>query len=1224
MKNTIIQWNCRGLRANYDELQLLLNDYDPAVVCLQETYLKEPNNVTFRNYNLFNTFAVGDGRGTGGVAIIINNKCPSSQIHLKTNIQAVAVSVTLHRTISICSIYIPPRSKIVEKDLDEIVNQLPTPFLLLGDFNGHNFIWGSDDVNDKGRIIENFINKNNLCLYNNKTPTYLHPATGTYTSLDLSICYPTLLLDYEWKVHDDLCGSDHFPIFLNNIAPQLEEPITRWKLTKADWPSFKALCETEINDTILQADDPIDRFTTTLHQLAIKTIPRTSIKSKKKKKPWFNDDCKTSIQKRKQALRQFNARPLHQNLENFRIFRAKARRTIRESKRKSWKQYVSRLNSRTSIKKVWDMVRKIQGKGKSTSVNHLKKNNDNITSKKDIANTLADSFSKNSSSENYTSKFRNIKNQQEKQKLKFTSDNTENYNSEFLLSELTDALSKAHDTSPGPDDIHYQLLKHLPTSTLLILLEIFNNIWKTGNIPKSWKEATVIPIPKPDKDHTDPTNYRPIALTSCICKTMERMINDRLTWFLEANNIIKDYQSGFRRHRSTNDHLVRLETFIREAFIKKEHLVTIFFDLEKAYDTTWKYGIMKNIHDIGLKGRLPLFIQNFLNDREFKVKVGSTLSELHKQEQGVPQGSILSVTLFSIKINDIVKNINPGDDCSLYVDDFLICYRSKNMHTIERQLQQNLNNIQDWASKNGFKFSKSKTVCMHFCQLRKAHDDPVLTLDGTPIPVVEETKFLGVIFDKKLTFIPHIKKLKAKCQKALNLLRVVAHTDWGADRKVLLHLYRTIVRSKLDYGSIVYGSARESYLKTLDTIHHQGIRLALGAFRTSPADSLLVEANEPSLNDRREKLSLQFALKLKSNRSNPTYNTVFRPNYFTLFQNKPNAIPTFGIRIAPTLNSAGIKVRNIQSNSILNIPPWTIKQPKVLFTLTTDKKETTDSSIFRTKFQELSSEYPDFQHIYTDGSKDGPNVASACVSQNHTRKCRLPDNASIFTAEIQAINMALDYIKDANLSKVLIFSDSLSVLQSINNCKLDNPLVQDILLRFHNLSSKHIILCWLPSHTGIKGNEKADLAAKSALLLPPSNFKLPYTDFKPVINKYLFNKWQSVWDTAVHNKLHSIKPILSEWRPAYRMDRKEEVVLTRLRIGHSYATHSYLLKGEEQPMCIPCDTPFTIKHVLLYCVDFENARNRYYRVSTLKELFESVEISNIFLYLKEIGLYTKL
>ena len=110
------------------------------------------------------------------------------------------------------------------------------------------------------------------------------------------------------------------------------------------------------------------------------------------------------------------------------------------------------------------------------------------------------------------------------------------------------------------------------------------------------------------------------------------------------------------------------------------------------------------------------------------------------------------------------------------------------MNTIKRRLQLNLNKIQKWATENGFKFSKSKTVCMHFCRLRKAHNDPVLTLDGTPIPVVEENKFLVVDFDRNLLFIPHIKQLKAKCQKSLNLLRVVVHTDWGADRKVLLNL----------------------------------------------------------------------------------------------------------------------------------------------------------------------------------------------------------------------------------------------------------------------------------------------------------------------------------------------------------------------------------------------------------------------------------------------------
>ena len=188
---------------------------------------------------------------------------------------------------------------------------------------------------------------------------------------------------------------------------------------------------------------------------------------------------------------------------------------------------------------------------------------------------------------------KNIKQQKEKRNLKFSSDNSETYNQPFSLSELKDALSKAHDSSPSPDDIHYQFLKHLPDTSLSVLLKTFNDIWETGSVPKSWKEATIVPIPKPGKDNTNPNNYRPIALTSCICKTLESMINERLVWYIEKNNIITEFQSDFRHQRSTNDHLVRVETFIREAFIKKEHLVAVIFDLEKAYDTTWKYGIIE-------------------------------------------------------------------------------------------------------------------------------------------------------------------------------------------------------------------------------------------------------------------------------------------------------------------------------------------------------------------------------------------------------------------------------------------------------------------------------------------------------------------------------------------------------------------------------------------------------------------------------------------------------
>ena len=153
---------------------------------------------------------------------------------------------------------------------------------------------------------------------------------------------------------------------------------------------------------------------------------------------------------------------------------------------------------------------------------------------------------------------------------------------------------------------------------------------------------------------------------------------------------------------------------------------SIFFDLEKAYDTTWKHGILLDLYKTGLRGRLPMFICDFLSDRYFKVRVGNTYSDPYSQEAGVPQGSILSVTLFSLKINSIVSCLLPDIKCSLYVDDLAIYYNSSHMPSIERKLQHSLNRLGRWCDENGFKFSPTKTMCVLFCQLRKHHLDPQL------------------------------------------------------------------------------------------------------------------------------------------------------------------------------------------------------------------------------------------------------------------------------------------------------------------------------------------------------------------------------------------------------------------------------------------------------------------------------------------------------------------
>ena len=199
------------------------------------------------------------------------------------------------------------------------------------------------------------------------------------------------------------------------------------------------------------------------------------------------------------------------------------------------------------------------------------------------------------------------------------------------------------------------------------------------------------------------------------------MVNERLVWYLQKNGLLAKQQCGYRSNRSTVDHLVRLETFIRDAFIHNQHLAAVFFELQKAYDTTWKYGILKDLHNMGLRGNLPIFIGNFSSDRILQIHLGTILSDkIFHQEEGVPQGTILSTTLFNVKINDIVKQVDPGVECSLYVDDFIIMYRSPTIDAIQRKLQHTINRLEKWTLENGFTISKNKTVAMHFCPDKNA------------------------------------------------------------------------------------------------------------------------------------------------------------------------------------------------------------------------------------------------------------------------------------------------------------------------------------------------------------------------------------------------------------------------------------------------------------------------------------------------------------------------
>ena len=391
---------------------------------------------------------------------------------------------------------------------------------------------------------------------------------------------------------------------------------------------------------------------------------------------------------------------------------------------------------------------------------------------------------------------------------------------------------------------------------------------------------------------------------------------------------------------------------------------------------------------------------------------------------------------------------------------------------------------------------------------------------------------------------------------------------------------------------------------------------------------LYVEANEPPLKLRWEKLSLQYALKLRSNSNNPAYTITFDPQCEHFYTSKPNAIKSFGWRMQDSLREVCPNLNVIATYRIPNRPPWYLKVPTVNLSLLDFKKDSTDPSELCARFAEIRDIYSSYKAIYTDGSKVLDRVACAalCPEAKCQKQARLPGSASIYTAELWAIKMAMDMVSDISGKLFVIFSDSLSSLLAIQGKNFNHPYLIDIFERYYRLRSKgkDVIFTWVPSHVGIKGNEKVDHLAREALDRNISFLvKIPHTDIKVEVNKYIKKQWQQLWDTFPDNKYYKIYPKVGENNVINILPRREEIVLARAKIGHTYFTHSYLLKGEQPPFCISCNTPNSVNHILIQCVEFSHIRNNHFNVPDLQTLFNTVLPSKIISYIKEIGLFKK-
>ena len=608
------------------------------------------------------------------------------------------------------------------------------------------------------------------------------------------------------------------------------------------------------------SDDLNKAFTKSIKEAASKTFKKTAAKSKTKYcKPWWTSECARAIARRRRARRLMERRPTTANIIEYKRFAAKAKRCIKMAKKEKWRKFCNTLTPETPCKVVWDMIKKINGNA-IPNIIQLEEHGIPVYDNKAQASIIAEKLRETVSNPPIPATM------EQKQVITDAKARNKNLNenSRFTMRELKACIkSLPSDKSTGEDEIHNKFLKNLPKNKLTELLRLANKSFRKTEIPNSWKHSLIIPILKHGKDPAKPDSYRPISLLSCVGKVVEKMVSTRLSWLLETRNKLSPTQCGFRKRRSTEDLLVRLDHQVRSTLVNRQVTLTVFFDLQQAFDSVSHEHLLYKLANSGVDGNTLSWIEEFLSDRHFQVLVGNSRSDPAPMKKGLPQGSTLSPILFNVMLADIphFHRVKVYE----YADDIAISVTTADLAEAVKLIQDAITELETWTTTWQLHINPSKTKAMCFTKKRILEDLPALRLQNTNIEWVMEFRYLGVILDAPtLTWKAHIEETCRQGLQRTNVLKALAGTTWGADRDMLTKVYNSFIRSKLVYGIAAIASAAASRLESLNKIQNAAIRVILGVKRTSPITAMQVEANIPPLIIYIKELCCRYFYKIKA------------------------------------------------------------------------------------------------------------------------------------------------------------------------------------------------------------------------------------------------------------------------------------------------------------------------------------------------------------------------
>ena len=1037
--------------------------------------------------------------------------------------------------------------------------------LLLGcDANAHNLVWGSSNDNDRGESLLSFILEEDLHIVNEGTePTFV--TVNRREVLDLTICNRGLIGRIsKWRVSDETSLSDH-RLIRAEISDWLT--VTKWKRNprSTNWDQFKHDLSITLNGFRGNYGNPRDLEVSEL------TVRKAIITA-------YENNCPlVKITDRTGSVRW---------TKELEACKRESRRLFNRAKKRggpAWQEYTISVNK---YKALWRKTHK-------DAWNALCSETRSVSDTAKIARILSDSMKGDlkflemedgtfSETPKHTlellmsKNFPDITFEELRPSHPVPGANRKNWSLAAKIVDVhkvRDVIESLEDyKAPGPDGVYPVLLKRGLSSLLLPLTGLFRGCIANSYTPSEWKKTKVTFIPKPGKkSYKQVKDFRPISLTSFLLKTLEKLV-DR---YLKSGPLLElplhKEQHAYQTGRSTESALFAVVNHVEKQLDWKGIAIGLFLDIEGAFNRTSRAAIRRGAEEHGIPEDLINWILSTLVNRTLTTewmgcKVTGTVSE------GCPQGGILSPLLWNLVVDSLLRILNSSGVKAIgYADDIAILVRGQYEDDLQIFAQRALNKAVTWCVDNDLTINPDKVAAIVFTKRYKLKPIREMMIGTQAVPYTRETKYLGVILDSKLLWQ---KQLDTKCQKAIVTFwqcKRALGLKWGLGPAQILWIYSSIIVPRICYGALVWWPRVK--LKTaqlaLNKVQALFLRAACHVRRSTPMAAVRVVLDLPTLGLEIEKEAMRAASRL-------TLNGLWDVNsqaHYRLFE------------------------RHLEDTWRT---PWDC--------IPAQRIERKRYKIIIPERQEWAESFgPRHGQIwFTDGSKtrDGVGAGICGPKRQDDKSIRLHEFNTVFQAELLAIECCAKAIQTRGVRNetIWICSDSQASLKALDSGLVHSRVVLDTMRLLDEIAEvNRLTLTWIPGHSGWKGNERADLLARTATTAEPSDQKvgLPFQEILNQIDSLMEKKRKGEWlnSTGCNTAKGFLAGNLGLWGAECRKLSSRQLRLAiEILTGHgNLKKHKNTIGKVESPFCDRCkeDKEETSTHLLCDCPALTNARTKW-------------------------------